>query len=491
LERSGIAGAFVKIYVIFQSTVKGTAACFSKLVLPKTKNEDWARQEFILNIILVVLIIFLIIANLIVANNLLFRQGLFDPEALVPIGSSLIILGFFIFLFLLSKHGQAKIAAYILTTSGFVFTLAMTLAWGIELPPTILFYVLMIVISGILISTRFAFLTAVASALIIFVLNFLQNNGTLQPELDWKTESWDNQNVLALGVIFLIIATVSWLSNREIEKSLGRARRSEAALKDERDNLEIRVIEKTQELQQSQLQEMAQFHRLAEFGRLSSGLFHELANPLTALNLNIEQIKESCRTKDSLKKLNENLDKAIKATKKMGEFINSFRKQTSAKEDRSVFSLNQEIEEVLDILNYKARRKKVGLIFSAENNITIFNNSLKFHQIISNLVSNAIDAYPEEATNGINNRLREVLIDLAEEEKQIILTISDFGQGIPENLQTKIFEPFFSTKKVHDGTGLGLAIAKEMINKDFGGEIKVKSQLGQGTKFILILPKEI
>ena len=58
-------------------------------------------------------------------------------------------------------------------------------------------------------------------------------------------------------------------------------------------------------------------------------------------------------------------------------------------------------------------------------------------------------------------------------------------------MQTKIFEPFFSTKKTHDGTGLGLAIAKEMINNDFKGEIKVESCLDQGTKFIIIFSKEI
>ncbi|MBN2854427.1 HAMP domain-containing histidine kinase, partial [Patescibacteria group bacterium] len=336
-------------------------------------------------------------------------------------------------------------------------------------------------------NSRFSFFLAGASAIIIFILNYLERTKITSPDLSWKIETWDNSNVIALSFLFLIIATLTWLSNKELEKSLKRARRSEKDLALERDLLEIKVKERTKELKEMQIKELAHFRQLAEFGRLSGGLFHELANPLTAISLNIEQINELCPKNDDWEKFRFNIERAVLATKKMGSFLTSVRKQITKQEEKSYFSLNKEIEEVMEILDFKARKKKVDLIFNAEKEYFLINKQVKFHQLVANLISNAIDAYKDDVEKN-----KSVVITLDEEfeiNETIILSVKDNGCGLNEELKTKIFEDFFSTKNFTDGTGLGLTLVKSVVENDFKGEIEIETEIGVGSNFIIKIPK--
>jgi two-component system NtrC family sensor kinase len=103
--------------------------------------------------------------------------------------------------------------------------------------------------------------------------------------------------------------------------------------------------------------------------------------------------------------------------------------------------------------------------------------------MVSNLVSNAIDAY--EDFPGVDRR---VVVNLEVEGKDAVLTVQDFGKGIaPEHLE-KIFEPFFTTKDLEKGTGIGLSTTKHLIEQELRGSITVASGLGQGTVFTIHFP---
>ena len=186
-----------------------------------------------------------------------------------------IILIIFISLLFLSRIGWYIFASYTLISIYFVAITYAAYYWGPDLPTALLGYALVIVVSSILISTRFAFIvTLLVSSLIIF-FTYLQSRILLLPRLEWKTERLGVYDGIGFAAIFCIIMTVSWLSNREIERSLRRARTSEAALKEERDMLEITVEDRTRELQKTQSEKIAQLYRFAEFGKLASGLFHD------------------------------------------------------------------------------------------------------------------------------------------------------------------------------------------------------------------------
>ena len=100
-----------------------------------------------------------------------------------------------------------------------------------------------------------------------------------------------------------------------------------------------------------------------------------------------------------------------------------------------------------------------------------------------NILSNSIHAVCEKE----NGEKGEIIITTAQVDGKITISIKDNGCGIPENIKSKIFEPFFTTKNIGEGTGLGLSIVYNIV-KSHNGDIKVVSEAGQGTDFIISLP---
>lgn len=445
----------------------------------KSEDEDHKRREFILNILLISSIV---LSSVAFSINFV-EEKLLGLEVSVPSAIISIPLVLFSVLYLLSRKGFSRFSAYILLSIFFLLATYEIYAWGVDLPSALLTYVLIIVMAGVLVSTSFAFLSTILIALAIAIVGDLQVNQIINPDSYWKSESLSKADFVAFGIIFLIITTVSWLSNREIEKSLERARRSEAELKNERDSLEKTVEERTRELKETQAERVAELYRFAEFGRLSSGIFHDLINPLQAVSLNIEKLKNKSRA-EPMKDTSDYVEKAITSAKKLESLVAAVRKQlVRQKSNQELFSLNEEIKYVLDILSHKALTAKVALIFRAKSEIKIMGDPIRFNQIALNLISNAIDAY--EAVSGSGKK--EVLISLAEKEGKISLEVEDQGSGISEANINKIFEPFFTTKE-GTGIGIGLSMAKRIVEKEFGGQLVVSSKPGEGSVFTLELP---
>lgn len=126
------------------------------------------------------------------------------------------------------------------------------------------------------------------------------------------------------------------------------------------------------------------------------------------------------------------------------------------------------------------------IYFAPTTHIETYGDPVKFYKVISNIVSNAIDAYEEcDEKETEKNKEREILIRVSQKNNNACIEIQDWGAGItPEHLK-RIFEPFFTTKSIEKGTGLGLSICKSIIEGDFDGHIYVKSKPGQGTIFTI------
>ena len=454
-----------------------------KILKPKSEQEDKARQEYILNILLVTIIFLISLGSIISFYKLIFAdQASYQSDSLSLI-LILAILTFFVSLYFLSRRGYNRTASSILLVTLFMIATYMGYKWGIDLPAEILFYVLVIVISGILVGTKLAFTATVSTTLVFIIIGHLQRNNIILSNRSWVNEPWGYSDIIMSSVILFIIAIVSWLFNHDLEKSLKRAKESEAALKAERDNLEIRVAEKTQELKRAQAKEIAQVYRFAEFGKLSSGLFHDLVNPLTTVMLNVKKIEEDSKNHPEFNFITSDLEQVSKASERMKEFINSVRKQISPQGKSENFCLNQEVEEAIQVLNYKSKKDKIQIIFYADKKIVINGDPIKFNQIVTNLISNAIDAF-----DNFSRATKEIIINLKQETDSIELEITDNGKGIPDNDIDKIFEPFFTTKAENHSLGLGLPLIKKMVEEDFSGKINVSSQIDNGTNFCVSLP---
>lgn len=215
---------------------------------------------------------------------------------------------------------------------------------------------------------------------------------------------------------------------------------------------------------------------MAEIGKISSGLFHDLLNPLTSLTISIGHLnnKDKRRYVPMLKEIKE-------SSLRMSEFINLMKNYINHNEKKKFFYVNREINKIIKLMSYKGYTNSVTLIFCQKDNLRILGNPFKFQQIILNLISNAIDSYKD----GIFSN-KKVIIEAYEYKNKIIINVRDFGCGIREEIKKKIFKPMRSTKK--DGHGLGLYNVSTIIKKDFEGKIKFTSELNKGTIFSVEIP---
>lgn len=224
-------------------------------------------------------------------------------------------------------------------------------------------------------------------------------------------------------------------------------------------------------------------YRFVEFGRLASGFFHDLLSPLTVMLLHLETLGTAMR--HDLSSASEALDRARHAAKRMEYFIRAMRKQVEYRDARELFSLAGAVHEVVELLDYRARSIHVRLEPRVKDLVVHYGNPFRFHQVVLNLVSNALDAC-EQA--GLREGGGGVRVTLAAEGKDALLIVEDSGVGIPASLEKKIFNPFFTTKQSRGGTGMGLSITKEIVEQEFHGTIDVRGKEGRGAVFTVRFP---
>ncbi len=223
--------------------------------------------------------------------------------------------------------------------------------------------------------------------------------------------------------------------------------------------------------------------RFAEFGRGASGILHDLSNPLTVMSLSIEQLHNNRLIRSTEAK--KHLETALRASRKMRSFLINAKKELGHTEVQPKFNVIEEIRGVAKILRHVAKKYEVKIKYRSDRAVFISGDEAKFFRVVSNIVSNAIDAYARTHTD--RNKL--VIIRVKSSRRYITLSISDFACGIPKHLQKTIFEPFYTTKQKHEGVaGLGLSIVKNIVENDFHGKIKLDSAPGRGSTFRIVIP---
>ncbi|MFH1193655.1 MAG: ATP-binding protein [bacterium] len=451
----------------------------SYLFSPLSANEDIARRERIFYVLSLGMALLSTLLFIVYLTNNLFTVAHQGGSTLVI--SSITIL--FWFLFIASKLGYQKFSVYAFLVLLF-FSAAYTLIiWGIDTAMGLLVLAFLIVLSGILIGARFSIFFTSFCFLFIFIVSFLQIKKYIKTNVLWKSQPFGFEDTIAIFFVLGIMAVVSWLFNSEMEKSLERAREAERQVKQERDNLEIKVAESTRQLKEAQLEKITQLYRFAEFGRLAGGFFHDLINPLTALSLNLEMANKN---REGGVSVEAHLDQALTASNRLNNFIAAIREQLAGNNDtKTIFSLKEEIENAILITNYKARENSVQIDFLADSNIETCGNPLKFNHVIVNILSNAIDAYQNA---GEEKTKQKVLIKMYDAAGFANILVHDWGYGISEANMNKIFEMFFTTKAHNQGLGIGLSSSKNIIENSFGGTIDVKSKEGEATIFHIQFP---
>lgn len=444
-----------------------------RLIRPRSKHPDDQRREYIFNVLIGLFTLAALATTLSSGINHLMATTAHDVNS-VPT-----TIGFLIFssgLWWLSRKGHYKFGAYVLITLVWLAGLQLSLAWSIELPMAQLLNILVIVVAGIMLSSRAALCITLLTSVSTIAIGYLQANQDIPVDVSWLTKPLEFSDAIGLVVIYAIVGAISWLANNEIDSLLRRAWKSEAALAKERDQLEVTVAKRTKELERTQLERTLELQHFAEFGRVSASLLHDLANPLTAAALNLEQVGE--------KRGSKLVAQAMISLGHIESYIKTARKQLQGGGQRHRFSASSEIAELIELLRNQAGKAKVTLILSGDEHTEIFGDSVAFHRVVANIIVNAIQSY--ETKTGVHQPIR---ITVASQDSQVVVSIQDHGIGIKPIDLPHIFEDFYSTKKqIGRGLGLGLANAKQIIEGDFGGTIVATSSAKNGTTFTLTIP---
>lgn len=240
--------------------------------------------------------------------------------------------------------------------------------------------------------------------------------------------------------------------------------------------LEQRIRQKTQELKKA-YDDLIRTEGLAIAGTIASTIAHELSTPLSTLTGYCQLISRKMPKENGLTEYCNLMEKEIKrCSHVMKEMLDLTR---IPDDEKSLIDINATITDLLLVLSLQAKSANISIIDEFDPSLPhIMANGLSLRQVFMNIIMNAIEAMPD------GGEIR-IATSLAEAGDNIKISIGDTGRGIPESDISNIFESFYTTKKT--GTGLGLSICYA-ITKAHEGDIIVRSEIGKGTTFDVLLP---
>ncbi len=241
--------------------------------------------------------------------------------------------------------------------------------------------------------------------------------------------------------------------------------------KDLRERLKIeRELQKMKEA-------LLQSEKLAAMGRLTSQIAHELNNPIYGIMNTLELLKTEIPPESKRRRI---LELSLSEIQRLSEMLRNMLSFSKPEEEkRRPIKLDELIEGILLMMEKQMRELNIQVVTSFDPETPeIMASTNQMRQVMLNIIKNGKEAMPR---GGL------LTIRTIREKGWVLIYIQDTGTGIPEEIRDKIFDAFFTTKQKVKGVGLGLSVCYGII-KDHGGEIRVESEEGKGTTFIISLP---
>ena len=234
-------------------------------------------------------------------------------------------------------------------------------------------------------------------------------------------------------------------------------------------------------------EEMRRKEWLASLGEMSAGMAHEIRNPLGALAGAMQMLRKDLHADETSQRL---MDIAVREATRLDTIITEFLQYARPPAlNLAEFDLNKVLAETLDLVQHEARKRTNIKIVTAPAAGALPGqvDQDQMKQVFWNLATNAFDAMPKGGQLTITTGSRK--IDISGRKADVVeISFQDTGEGIPKKNLDKIFLPFFTTKK--HGSGLGLAAVHRIVDLH-GGWIKVDSREGQGSRFVVCLPRSV
>jgi signal transduction histidine kinase/integral membrane sensor domain MASE1 len=220
--------------------------------------------------------------------------------------------------------------------------------------------------------------------------------------------------------------------------------------------LASQVKERTAELDKERLKSL-QNSKLVSLGELSAGIAHEINNPLAIISGSVGLIPDYANKPEKLLSKVDSIKKSVERISRIIGGLKKFSRSSETVEFKN-FSVSTLIEESIVLVEHKAKRFDTNITLDCQSKNQIFCNEVEIEQVLINLLSNAIDAVKDL-------KERWVKINAFDHDDQIVIQVIDSGAGISKEHREKIFDPFYTTKKVGEGTGLGLSISKGILDE--------------------------
>jgi len=240
---------------------------------------------------------------------------------------------------------------------------------------------------------------------------------------------------------------------------------------------------------ESATEQLRHADRLTTVGKLASGLAHELGTPLNVVQGRARLIRDrEVEGADVLDSARIIVEQAERMTALIQQLLDFARPRPLHKASLSLAGL---VTRVCELLATIARKSQVTLRQTLADGLRVDVDEGQLHQVLTNLVINAIHAMPDGGTVEIVTRELEQTPPPYVESRGhawVVLEVRDTGTGMDAQTRERIFEPFFTTKQVGEGTGLGLSVSWGIV-REHGGWIEVQSTPGGGSTFTVHLPR--
>jgi two-component system NtrC family sensor kinase len=272
---------------------------------------------------------------------------------------------------------------------------------------------------------------------------------------------------------------------QSFNRMVAKLKENDEVLRKFNEELERKVKERTLELEQAneKLQKtqlaLIRTEKIAAVGQIAAGVTHEIKNPLNSLSINAQMLMKELADKFGTESYPYESAALIKyEINRINNILEEFVKFAKLPEPQFFpNNINQVIREVIHLIVSGAHDLGVNIRLELQEDIGTFRfDARQFKEVIINLLQNAIKSMPKGGDLKVNTRALD---------ENVIITVTDTGEGISEKNIEKIFTPFFSTKE--GGLGLGLPIVQRII-ESHGGKIICSSVMGEGTTFEIILP---